>query len=158
MSLDLARRAQHEQTKSEILDPTQMSDILATKLGYKEYHHGTAYNGGNSPTITYDTNTGLNIIYGAFIPYQTQDGNWRCRFNITLTGSNSTNHSFTVAGLTTRNIANFHQGYALNGGGATTTASVSPNSGSFNATFGSSVSSVRCMGELVLDSKPTWAY
>jgi uncharacterized delta-60 repeat protein len=69
-------------------DPTALSDVLATKLGYKTYLTGTAYNGGVVPLVssTIDGNPDAE-----FIPYQAQNGGWRLRGNIFSTSKNNFN-------------------------------------------------------------------
>jgi uncharacterized delta-60 repeat protein len=66
--------------KAATTDPTLLSDIETTRLGYKKYLSGTAYNGGVVPTITGSVD---GTITGAvLIPYQLQDGSWRLRGSI----------------------------------------------------------------------------
>ena len=58
--------------------PTGLSDIAATMYGLKAYHHGTTYNGGNSPTITLSGGGGSlsSVEQCDIFPFQDQQGNW----------------------------------------------------------------------------------
>ena len=60
--------------------PIGMSNAEATLRGLKQYLHGTAYNGGNAPTV----GGVAGVTRGVFVPYQTQDGTWRLKFNLVV--------------------------------------------------------------------------
>jgi hypothetical protein len=82
---------------------TSMSDISATALGYKIYRHGTAYNGGNAPTVTLFTGGGTltAITSGSkFIPRQMQDGSWLLdfEFEAQLSSAARTVVQFAISG------------------------------------------------------------
>jgi len=49
--------------------PTAYSDADATRMGLKQYLHGTSYNGGISPTVT-GIGSVSTILRAVFIPYQ----------------------------------------------------------------------------------------
>lgn len=133
-------------------DPQTMSDAVATKLGHKVYSHGTTYNGGNAPTISYQTNTSLSVSASQFIPYQMQDGSWRLKFSASWTGTSSTNHDINIAGVTFTAVRHsvgayeYSSAYALESTGRLVLRAAS-SAGAF-ATY----------GDVPLDSKPTWAY
>jgi hypothetical protein len=140
-----------------------LDDATATRLGLKQYLHGTTYNGGNAPTITC-SQAGFAVVRGVFIPYQTQDGAWRLKFNMvgTFTSATLTGIIFVVAGITIKNTTNFFQGISAtpySGLAAIYQQYVNPNTANFNCSFASS-SQAGCIfsGDIELDSKPTWAY
>jgi stage V sporulation protein SpoVS len=143
-----------------------MSDALATQLGFKEYVHGTTYNGGNAPTITLASGGGsLGTVHAAkFYPYQKQDGGWRLRFNVSC-GLSSTSRSsvgLDVAGILAKNTANFYQAISatiLTGTVAIQRAYIEANTNDLVCSFGSATSDfVIFSGDVELASKPTWAF
>lgn len=146
-----------------LLQPvTSMSDSLATTLGLKQYIHGTTYNGGNAPTVS---GTGATILRGVFIPYKTQDGTWRLRFNLglTLSSSTRTTYSFNIAGITTKNLTDYHQAVSVcSPPGAATNAYqgwLLQNSNQvdiYHASF--TTAGYLVSGDIELNAKPTWAY
>ena len=142
--------------------PTSLDDATATRMGLKRYSHGTTYNGGIAPTITAPGNT-VASAYGNFIPYQMQDGSWRCRINmrVAITAAAGT-ITVSIVGLTTAandqslsigagtNASYF---YCLFQGGAFTSSQIFASmSGSGNS------SACSISGDVDLGGKPTWAY
>lgn len=144
---------------------TSLDDVTATRLGLKQYLHGTNYNGGNSPTISAGTNiTSIgNIRRGVFIPYQCQDGAWRLKLNIVIDGSTASNaavHEMAINGVTFKNATNLFQG--LSGGMDTAWAyiAVKPFTDDIQIGHTSPVTPTAyyISGDVELDTKPTWAY
>lgn len=154
----------------DLEDPTQMSDILATKLGYKHYEHGGSYNGGNAPTITISTGA-ASVSASKFIPYQMQDGSWRMRFNFSVrSGTVSTvQGTISIAGVVFSNESStFRQSvtvYIYNSSSSLDSqANVNyymcdPGTGNiFVQRNGSNWNHCDVSGDVALESKPTWAY
>jgi len=143
--------------------PTLMSDELATSLGFKEYFHGTNYNGGVAPTVS-----NMTVDRAVFIPYQTQAGEWRLRFNIVGVGTgNNDAYALTINGVLFKNITNYYQAIAIldmNTQGITGrshTGRANPNTANLAILFETIVPlSIRfgLSGDVDLESKPTWAY
>lgn len=141
-------------------NPTQMSNALATQLGLKQYVHGTTYNGGNAPTVTGTSWTNIKSI---FIPYQTQEGAWRLKFNVmgSITSSSRTAFTLSVNGVTFKNVSTFYQpiSYFIGGGAVAAVAYVDPNTSDIKFSHGSqSTTFYGASGDVELESKPTWAY
>jgi hypothetical protein len=140
-----------------------LDDATATRLGLKQYLHGTTYNGGNAPTVT-SAQAGFSVIRALFVPYQVQDGTWRLRFNImsTFTSASIATVSVSINGITTKNVAN--AGPALHGLMGSSTAYfkfyMPANSSSITAetTSATTCNGIYCGGDIELESKPTWAY
>ena len=145
---------------------SSLDDATATQLGLKQYFHGTTYSGGNAPTVT-SAQAGFSVVRAVFIPYQTQDGAWRLRFNIASSiTSTSSSISMTIStnGVVYKNVTNFFQPVAVSTNGATpapvTQSITNPNSAGIviliNA--GTTIGGVHCSGDVELNGKPTWAY
>jgi hypothetical protein len=141
--------------------PTSMDNTLATVLGHKTYSHGTTYNGGNAPTISYSAGGGSisSVNHSYFIPYQTQDGSWRLKFDFSLSVSSTSRTFFevSVAGLDFANASNISVGggsvavhNAFTFGGASGLMQANHSSGTF--------STYRWSGDVSIAAKPTWAY
>lgn len=162
LSADSAESTGLKWIAAGVFDPTTLSDAQATQLGYKEYLHGTSYNGGNAPTITLTAGGGTlsSVNRGSFIPYQTQASVWRMRFNISVTLSSTarTSVNLTVNGVTSYNGAI----QAVSGGPAAAVAANSywQSNSAVIETANASTSSTtwQYSGDIALDSKPTWAY
>ena len=150
---------------------SNLDDASATRLGLKQYLHGTAYSGGSSPTLNgpYITcnQAGFSVVRGVTVPYQVQDGTWRLRisFVATITATSSAiNTTVGINGVTFKNLTNYYQ--ALSGGNAGTSLGnfqrsiTNPNTGQifFDTAAGTSVTIIMVSGDVELDSKPTWAY
>jgi len=140
---------------------SNLDDATATRLGLKQYLHGTTYNGGNAPTLT----TGFTspvFVRGVFIPYQMQDGAWRLKFNVDVTHASGGSGTFNIDGVTTKQTSGLNQAFAI----SLSTGSLDFISGTgfcaTNSTFYVSGSSGQtefiASGDVELDSKPTWAY
>lgn len=144
-------------------DPTTMSDAVATRLGYKQYVHNTAYSGGNTPTVTLAGGGGTltSTDLGVFIPYQVQDGSWRMRFNVVITVSSTTRTDATinVAGVTNHATVRQAIGGHLDSVTSPHRVSATENAGNYSIAHASASSTIyRYFGDVVLASKPTWAY
>lgn len=142
--------------------PADMTDAEATRLGLKQYLHGTTYNGGNAPTVA---GTGATILRGAFLPYQTQDGTWRLKFNFgfTLSSATRTNYVATINGVAAKNITSYHQSVSVNSSGGTALNAyqgwILQNTGTLNVYHASfTTEGYTVSGDIELESKPTWAY
>lgn len=140
---------------------SSLDNATATQLGLKQYLHGTNYNGGNAPTVT-SAQPGFAVSRAVFIPYQTQDGAWRLRFNInaTFTSDVILVTLITVNGVTSKSgmdhsISGFFGG---NNNGAK--AFWAQNTSSQNMYVGTAATafSWHTSGDIELQSKPTWAY
>lgn len=154
-------------TNSGLLPPvTSMGDALATQLGYKQYFHGTAYNGGVAPTITLSAGGGSlsSIPRGLFIPYMVQDGSWRMRFSIVALVSSTSRTSLTLAvnGVTFKNTSNWSQpiiGQNYDGAVGSYYSNVVVNTGTMtNVHATATTTAYGFSGDVELNAKPTWAY
>lgn len=141
---------------------TSMGDVLATQLGLKQYYHGTTYNGGNAPTVG---GTGSTIIRGVFVPYQTQDGTWRLRFNyvLSLSTATRTNYTSTINGVVFKNVADYLQSVSVNSPPGSAQNAYQgftlPNTGTVEAYHASfSTGGYGFSGDVELNAKPSWAY
>jgi hypothetical protein len=143
---------------------TNLDDATATRLGLKQYLHGTSYNGGNAPTVT-SSQAGFSVNRAVFVPYQTQDGAWRLKFNITaaFTSATITSNVTTIAGTVFKSTTNNYQpafGMPIGNTLGIYQAYVSPSTGALTLITPSTpgVTGVAYSGDVELDSKPTWAY
>ena len=151
---------------SAFLFANGMDDATATRLGLKQYLHGTTYNGGNAPTVTlgFGGGTLTSVTRALFVPYQMQDGTWRLKFNAVLAPSSTSRISvqFAVFGVVSKNVSyqaiiatttaasQLTTGYATPGTGTIMVAD--HNGAAVTSTFYS------FSGDIELESKPTWAY
>ena len=134
---------------------TSLDNATATQLGLKTYLHGTTYNGGNAPTVT-----GMTITRALFMPRQMQDGTWWVK--VAIAGSQTANSSVTLSinGLLFKNLASYYQAVSVWWGtNQGMRANVFPNTNQIEADLASGTGTfVSLIGDLELDSKPTWAY
>ena len=143
---------------------TELDNVTATRLGLKQYLHGTTYNGGNAPTVTYTSGGGtLSAVNRAvFIPYQSQDGTWRLKLNgnITLSSASRTEVQFTINGVTSIALYQAIPGSAGDGTNPyLIIAAVKPSSGVVDIACASATTTIYYFaGDIELASKPTWAY
>jgi hypothetical protein len=138
---------------------TNLDNAAATRLGLKQYLHGTSYNGGNAPTVS---GTGYTNSRSVFIPYQMQDGTWRLKFNIYGNVSSSSRTSYTVS----INGVTFKSGHKQSISGSSLDAGTGINPGNayaetttlyvYHSTF--TTDRYGFSGDVELESKPTWAY
>ncbi len=116
------------------------------------------YVGGTDFTIASDAAATVAFIRSVIVPYQTYDGAWRAKFNVSVTHGSETNHSLTITGLTFKNVSNFFQSVLLGGdSGDTGRAYTRPNEEVITIEFNTASTSTRISGDVELDSKPTWA-
>ena len=144
-------------------DVTALSNDSATQLGLKQYLHGTNYNGGNAPTVS-SALGGFAVTRAVFVPYKSQGGEWRLRFNIasTCTSAARTLAQLSINGVLFKNIAGFIQpcSQTSNGGYASLLGGECiPNTSTVQVAHASdTISRYTFSGDVELDSKPTWAY
>lgn len=141
---------------------SSLDNATATQLGLKQYLHGTTYNGGNAPTVTC-AQGGFSVGRAVFVPYQTQDGTWRLKFNMYYAFTSATVTAVTVSvnGVTFKNSSFYSQAFSVAPSVSTTITNgyVTPNTGNMTASVTSSTQTgFGISGDIELDSKPTWAY
>jgi hypothetical protein len=142
--------------------PTSIENVKATQMGLKSYAHGTTYNGGNAPTITLTNGGGVlsSVDSSYFVPYQMQDGSWRLRGNFTVTLDSQTR---TTAQLTVNGVT-FAVSQAISATSTATAATISRMrsnnaSGALDVLHSSATTTTYYFSfDVVLASKPTWAY
>lgn len=141
-----------------LLDPTQMSNALATKLGHKTYAHGTTYNGGIAPTVTGSISS---VTFSEFIPYQMQNGNWRLKFNIDVSvpSSSRTDYTLTINGVVFKNGTNPSVTSMTNSSVISIVGRANSNAATLTSFHSSATTdNYKFSGDVTLESKPTWAY
>lgn len=150
--------------------PTAYSDVVATRMGLKQYVHGGSYTGSpNAPTITLSANLDgtspipLTNARGTFIPYQLSDGTWRMKFNFqTVANSTYLSGAFNIAGVSFAAGAFGTLGQALshtNGDGLSKYAIArSDYAGKIQHAGTNARSEWSISGDVELTTKPTWAY
>ena len=145
---------------------SSLDDVTSTRLGLKQYLHGTTYNSGIAPTVSC-SQAGTSINRATFVPYQMQDSTWRLKFNINISftaASIAALPAVNTVGVTFKNVSNHYQSVSASFGGVTTgsltQARVDPNTNSsfITQTTGTSTNTVFISGDVELESKPTWAY
>lgn len=120
--------------------------------------------GQTSLTVT-STAAGWSTIRAVGIYYQDQDGNHRLKFNLTgsFTSKTFTSDTFTIAGVTFKNVSTFFQGCAgATGGtnpGAVSQCITTPNTSNITlaTSSGTGITVAIISGDVELESKPTWA-
>ena len=147
------------------LDPMVLSDAQATRMGLKQYLHGSTYNGGNAPTVSAAINiSSIGTVRRAwFIPYQRQDGGWNLKFSITCNGmttSSAVTHAIAIAGITTKAAVLSYQAVAGGSDGLISYFLMVQNSNTVEwaGTGASTTTAIYVSGDVELESKPTWAY
>lgn len=145
-------------------DPTTYSDAEATKVGLKQYLHGTVYNGGIAPTVTC-SQASSTVSRAVFIPYQMQGGQWRIKYNvfINFTAASVTTVNITVNGMT---IIEGNQACSGTFSGTSSIGRAYANAGSggsnsriyMDVPSAVTASGINFSGDIELNSKPTWAY
>ena len=150
-----------------------LDDVTATQLGLKQYladkaggTNDIAYFGGNKATLTASDNVTVaisSVTRAVLIPYQTQGGNWRLKFNINfvLPSSIRTTASVFINGVT---AAAYNQAAAS---AAIASAATNVWSLCYASTNPVRIQSLHASvttteyiysGDLELNAKPTWAY
>jgi hypothetical protein len=146
-------------TSAGLIPPvTSMSNALATQLGLKQYTTGVTYN--NSTQVTFSsTPAGWSLIYAYFVPYQMQDGTWRCRGNVSASWTSTATPGVAI---NIEALSNGQPAYASAGttpaysyGFITRTGSQASN---MEWRFGASQTSGTWAADFALNAKPTWAY
>ena len=138
---------------------SSLDDAAATRLGLKQYLAGSSYNGGN--TITIGGTAYTSTERGVFIPYQMQDGTWRCKINLVVVVSGD--GTITVSSMTAKNVSGYTQfvpGTSFDGGATTQNSYISPNTNAitFNNTVGIAGDHMSFNADIELEAKPNWAY
>lgn len=139
---------------------SQLDDVAATRMGLKQYLHGTTYNGGVAPTVSGASVS--SVTRALFIPYQMQDGTWRMRFTFLVVTSSVSSVAVSVNGITSKNIGAWEQAVTAvqtNGAFPLSYGYIAPNSSQFNLAIASSAATTwGATGDIELNAKPTWAY
>ncbi len=144
---------------------TAMSNSLATQMGLKQYLSSGSYSGGLAPTTT-NNKTNPVPVRAVYVPYLTQDGSWRIRFNIAMTQNSATQTQIiiSVTGIVFKNLSGYFQPVAglfvQSGSGLVQTCWADPNTNNIIVTYSSATgcTGVCASGDVELDLKPTWAY
>jgi hypothetical protein len=145
--------------------PTSMSNANATALGYKEFLHGTTYNGGIAPTVTSSV-SGWTVDRAAFYPYQDQAGSWYMRMSIngTYTANSHSLANLTINGVTFANEGTCGHALAMTQANSATLyinyCDARKNSSivEYQISVATSGLILTITGWARLASKPTWAY
>ena len=89
--------------------------------------------------------------------YQTENGTWRMRFNVSGNGSTNNNAgTFVIAGTVFKNIPSYRQAVAVHNASAAASGYTVPNTGEITVNGGSS-NIWGLSGDVELESKPSWA-
>jgi hypothetical protein len=120
---------------------------------------GKSYN----PTIT-SNRAGWSTTRSTAVVYQTTDGTWRMKFNISGTYTSTTTTTVTLTFQSTtvfKNVANFFQACSYLGNGTVNYAAqvyANPNTANVIATFPSiTESGCSISGDVELNAQPSWA-
>jgi hypothetical protein len=99
------------------------------------------------------------IVEANFVPYQTASGDWRMTFNFAASHTNSLDGNWTISGVTFKNVSNFYQAVSLvlNDAEQALKAFTQPNTSVIDTRFGTNATDSRISGDVLLESKPTWA-
>lgn len=138
---------------------SSLDDATATQLGLKQYLHGTTYSGGNAPTVTCGQ-SGFAVARAVFVPYRTQSGTWRCRFNVagTYTSATITSLTVTINGITFISTAQGVSG-CIDGSAGLVGARTNASASTLSIFISSAASSgFQMTSDVELNAKPTWAY
>jgi hypothetical protein len=131
-------------------------------MGLKVYSHGTTYNGGIAPTVTFVGGGGTltSVDSSKFIPYQMQDGSWRFKFNfrITLSSTSRTNVNIRIAGVDLTNVQEAIYGSIGTVTNPTSRAKAEGTDFYIEWAAAATHSNTIMGGDVPLNAKPTWAY
>lgn len=137
---------------------SSMGNALATQLGLKQYTTGVTYNSSTQVTFS-STPAGWALTYAYFVPYQMQDGTWRCRANVSATWTSNATPSVVI---NLEALTNGQAAYASAGttpaysyGFITRTGSQTSN---MEWRFGAAQTSGTWAADFKLNAKPDWAY
>ena len=148
---------------------SQLDNATATQMGLKQYlsdktgaANDIAYNGGNKATLS-SAQGGFTPARAVLIPYQTQDGSWRLKFNIyyAFTSATITSVAVSINGTVFKNVSFYYQAVSVVASTSSTIqhAYVTANTGTITVVAASSTQTgFGVSGDVELDSKPTWAY
>ena len=139
---------------------TELDNVTATRLGLKQYVHGTTYNGGNAPTVTLFAGGGTlsSISNSSFIPYQLQDGSWRIRISVYAIVSSAvrTVTTFSINGMT---FGATEAGFGFISTTVALQLYTTASDSKINCDHTSATNTQYAFsGDFKLASKPTWAY
>jgi len=117
---------------------------------------------GQSALTVTSTVAGWTTARAVGVYYQDQDGNHRLKFNIagTVTTGTYTGGTWTISGVTFKNISNYYQAIApFSNASNGTSGYVSPGLATIIIFHASSAGTDRygLSGDIELDSKPSWA-
>lgn len=141
-----------------ILDPTNLDNATATKLGLKRYYQGTHWNFSGA--------FGGSMSIGYITPKQLQDGSWVADMVFHLTGLNSstsddlriTGVDFSIEGDSGKRQYIWHyRGVSASQFAHTFPAGAGVDSIRINKDTGTTVVDIQA-NNVILNSKPTWAY
>lgn len=145
---------------------SSLDDATATRLGLKQYLHGTAYNGGTNPTLNgpnvTSAQSGFSVGRASFVPYQMQDGTWRLRFTMNCGFTSATGLTSITISINGVIFAPPNQAMSsFFAGSSAGTRSFTNDSAStivVQVSGGVNTNGVGVSGDVELTSKPTWAY
>lgn len=127
---------------------------FSTEDGLKQYDESTAYSNG-TPTVTVSSGTWTDAG-SVLIPYQTEGGSWRLRFNLHGTmGTSSSNFTITISNVTFDG-PNAVAASQFNNSSYYTLRAVA-NTTSISMNYSNLVTLPHISGDVLLTAKPTWA-
>jgi hypothetical protein len=100
---------------------------------------------------------GFALTRAVAIPYQTSDGAWRLKGNISYTANALSPSTITISGITFKNVANYDQGVTVWGNGVDIVCLATANAATLVTTSGTGTTVQHLSFDVELESKPTWA-
>lgn len=140
--------------------PSSDIETLATTTSKKPKKYVQTSAGAGAYTITglgdgSTANDGLT--YAVLIPYQTDDGSWRLRFNIVgLLDSAATSLTIVISGVTFAGANTAITTFCYGTVGDPSTGIVQTGAGNILIWASSSATNWRCSGDVDIASVPTW--
>jgi len=133
-------------------DANSAADVnqLQTNISHiapKTYNHGTTYNSVLLEVTS--AASGFTVGSAHFIPYQTIDGAWWLRGQITATQTGETTMTISISGVT---FKEYSAGLVFNG-----MCYCVDTNGNIDITYNASYTNCWISFDARLDSKPTWA-
>ena len=113
------------------------------------------YLGGTDFTIGTTGVTGVTFNRSILIPYETSDGAWRMKGNISLEHDADTSFNVTITDIVFKNVTGYNQ--AVTTREADGRAFCNPNGNTISVAYGSGPTATNLTLDIELDSKPTWA-
>lgn len=111
-------------------------------------------------TLSISGPAGWSTTRAVGVPYQTLDGAWRLKFNITGTFNNASGGTLTFNGsqVVFKNVANFRQGVTASTSSATPniTAFANPNASTITFDVNTGITEVYVSGDCELESAPSF--